>query len=382
MKFSNWLPASDSLVAFFYAFSIQYAIPSIQMFRLGKQKAILRESATLMSNNQAKELLSRREIPTYTDSRVGLRNIPAWAISLVFHVTLIATIGYLGVKTPAGTGDNSDREVGIAVVYQTAGGEEYFLNDSAAGGSNSQNSDSSKSSLPAESSLLDAETDSMLESLLAGSTNAGGETAEAAGGLGLGDGAAELGQGTGIPKAKTSVFGVEGEGTRFIYVFDRSASMNGQEGRPLQAAKSEIVKSLESISPVHEFQIIFYNENPLPFGGISGRGPTLYRGDEQSKLKAQRFVKDVRAVGGTKHVSALLMGLAMAPDVIFFLTDADRPALPQRTIDELQIKASRAGATIHCIQFGTGPRQGGGRWIESLATGTMGAYRYIDVLKL
>lgn len=333
-----------------------------------------------MSNASPKEFLSRREIPKFGDSGQKYRNFPAWIISLFFHFSLIVAIGYLSTSKSSGTGAEPGREVGIAVVYQSAGGEEYFLNDSEAGGQGANASDSAESALPSESSILDAETDSLLDSLMAGSTSAGGDAAQAAGGLGLGEGASELGKGTGIPKAKTTVFGVEGEGTRFIYVFDRSASMNGQEGRPLRAAKKEIVGSLESISPVHEFQIIFYNENPLPFGGISGRGPTLYRGDAQSKLKAQRFVNDVQAIGGTKHVSALLMALAMAPDVIFFLTDADRPALPQRTIEELQTKASRAGATIHCIQFGTGPRQGGGKWIESLASGTLGAYRYIDVL--
>lgn len=335
-----------------------------------------------MNNAPPKEFLSRREIPKFGDASQKYRNFPAWAISLFFHFSLIVAIGYFSATQPSGTGAEPGREIGIAVVYQSAGGEEYFLNDSSSGGQGSSSADSVESALPAESSLLDAETDSLLDSLMAGSTNAGGDAAQAAGGLGLGDGASELGKGTGTPKARTSVFGVEGEGTRFVYVFDRSASMNGQEGRPLRAAKQEIVASLESISPVHEFQIIFYNENPLPFGGLSGRGPTLYRGDEQSKLKAQRFVNEVQAIGGTKHVSALLMALAMAPDVIFFLTDADRPALPQRTIEELQSKASRAGATIHCIQFGSGSRQGGGQWIENLASGTMGGYRYINVLNL
>ena len=40
--------------------------------------------------------------------------------------------------------------------------------------------------------------------------------------------------------AQVSVFGVEGKGNKFVYVFDRSASM---EGPPLAAAKKSTEKA-------------------------------------------------------------------------------------------------------------------------------------------
>ena len=61
----------------------------------------------------------------------------------------------------------------------------------------------------------------------------------------------------------TGVFGVEGEGSKFVYVFDRSGSMQGFQGRPLAAAKRELITSLESLESVHQFQVIFYNERPV-----------------------------------------------------------------------------------------------------------------------
>ncbi len=36
-------------------------------------------------------------------------------------------------------------------------------------------------------------------------------------------------------EAHTSVFGAEGTGSKFVYVFDRSASMDGYQGRPLSS---------------------------------------------------------------------------------------------------------------------------------------------------
>src|SRR5262249_26464602 len=75
--------------------------------------------------------------------------------------------------------------------------------------------------------------------------------------------------------SQTQVFGVTGRGSRFVYVFDRSLSM---QGAPLAAAKRELLASLSDLKRVHQFQIIFYNEKPrvmqtpqLPFADESGR---------------------------------------------------------------------------------------------------------------
>jgi hypothetical protein len=73
------------------------------------------------------------------------------------------------------------------------------------------------------------------------------------------------------------------------------------------------------------------------------------------------------------------MALSMGPDVIFFLTDADQPALSQRNLDDLADRAQRLGAVIHTIQFGAGGNQGTGAWIAELARLTGGKYRYLDV---
>lgn len=322
------------------------------------------------------ERLTRRKIPQpFTNRNIG--KLPAWLVSLLFHFTLLTAIATLWTSRPGGTGQEQGGPVGIAVVYETAnGGEEYFLADSE--GSSSQSQESAASSLPAASSASMAQA-ALLEGLLPSGAGAGGEALAAAGSLGLGDGGGQLGGSTKAPKAKTSVFGIEGEGSRFLYVFDRSDSMNGFEGRPFRTAKSELLSSLESLGPTHQFQIIFYNDTPLPYGGLSERGPEILRGDEQSKESAQRFVKNMAAVGGTQHIDAMRMALAMAPDVVFFLTDADYPAPSERDIESILVRASRAGTTIHTIQFGSGPKQGDGGWIRRIAEGTLGKYRYVNV---
>lgn len=332
---------------------------------------------------QPGDRLRRREIPELPQPN-RLQSIPAWLLSLGLHVCLIVTASLIWVAKPKGTGGAPDRPVGIAVVYESGGDESYFLDEAGTaqiGASDSAaRSETIANSLPTTTDSVPS-SETLLSDLLPGSGAAGGELASAAGGLGLGDGGATLGSGRDVPKLKTTVFGIEGEGTRFLYVFDRSESMLGYGGAPLRSAKAEMLSSIKSLGEVHQFQIIFYNDSPLPFGGMGSQGPKLFKGDQASKDAAARFIRDVPAAGGTRHIDALRMALAMGPDVVFFLTDADSSP-PAREIDDLQTRAIRGGTTIHSIQFGSGAAAAGSNWLKRLADGLGGQYRYIDVTSL
>lgn len=338
------------------------------------------EQPTLKTPAREPDRLERRAIPAMPRTNFALRSIPAWGVSLVLHACLLTAVALFWVAQPNGTGGQADRPVGVAVVYEANSGEEYYVGESSSGGSpNDASAEGVTSALPAPGEL-DVDQD-LIDSLFQGDVSAGANAGEAVGDLGLGQGDTQLGQNLEVPKVKTTVFGIEGEGTRFLYVFDRSDSMNGYGGAPFLAAKSQLLESLESLGIAHQFQIIFYNDTPLPFGGLGGGGPRILTGSEQDKNSAKRFVKNVIADGGTQHVEALQMAINMAPDVVFFLTDADT-APSKRELDRILVKASRVGATIHTIAFGRGSNQLGGGWIQFLAESSGGQYRYIDVTQL
>ena len=198
-------------------------------------------------------------------------------------------------------------------------------------------------------------------------------------GNGTGNKGGPLGKGHGY-QVETKVFGVPGRGSRFVYVFDRSASMNGYEGRPLAAAKRELVASLQSLQSVHQFQIIFYNENPQPMELIRGQTPGLVFGDDQGKRLAEQFVGGVFADGGTAHMKALSLALKMSPDVIFFLTDADEPKMRRDELD--RVRTMNRGTVINAIEFGSGQSAGGRNFLTQLAAENDGGHTYVDVTRL
>jgi hypothetical protein len=179
--------------------------------------------------------------------------------------------------------------------------------------------------------------------------------------------------------ARTGVFGIESEGYKFVYVFDRSGSMGGHGGAPLAAAKRQLIDSLQHLGQTHQFQIIFYNDDPHVFD-LTGSPSRLVFANDQNKTLAERFVGSITADGGTEHEEALTKALRMGPDVIFFLTDADEPRL---TGTQLQrIARANKGAVINTIEFGYGPAFENDNFLIRLARQNRGKHAYVDISQL
>jgi hypothetical protein len=179
----------------------------------------------------------------------------------------------------------------------------------------------------------------------------------------------------------TGVFGVSGTGSRFVYVFDRSSSMEGFGGRPLAAAKLQLLESLQHLSDTHQFQIVFYNEQPLVFNPNAPQPARLLFADDQSKRLAENYVQGITGVGGTEHFAAIQLALQMRPDVIFFLTDGTADPITPRQLEQIERTNQRIGASINAIEFGAGA-QVSYNFLSRLAKQNGGQYVYVDVTSL
>ncbi len=230
--------------------------------------------------------------------------------------------------------------------------------------------------------LLDEEPPVNLAGVLPSSGDPAGSGAVEQGGAGSAHGLTSEPHGSNRARggmARTGVFGAIGEGHKFVYVFDRSGSMDGHGGAPLSAAKAELISSLRNLGQTHQFQIIFYNEKPRVFNpsGVVGR---LVFGTEQNKHLAHKFIGSITADGATRHEEALVLALRMAPDVIFFLTDADEPRLSAQQL--AHIARVNQGTSINAIEFGYGPLRDSDNFLVTLARQNGGKHVYIDVSQL
>ena len=308
------------------------------------------------------------------------RMLPAWLTSMVFHCLLLIVLVLSMRSIPRGVVAEPDRTTGIVLKHMTQTGEYYEGEDL----DREVAADSAAATETALSAgVLPGEGEAPLEAsafLPDPASGAGPEAAAKPGGgrlslAGNGEGEKNVDGG----KVRTGIFGVTGVGNKFVYVFDRSSSM---EGRPLAAAKQELTNSLERLGKLNQFEIIFYNEfldifHPTENQKLSGR---LFFATAPNKAAADNFIRRVTASGATRHLEPLLKAVAMNPDNIFFLTDGTEPRLNDEEL--FRIRRRNGGrASIHVIQFGS-EVDVGDNWIKKLARQNRGDYLFFNTDRL
>lgn len=306
------------------------------------------------------------------------RRLPAWLLSLLLHLVVAIAMGLLIRFAPQGEPVVPGRAVGIVLVSGTEAAPSYYSQDSG-GGANSGGSATAESPL---ASPLPGAAEAPID--LAGALPSAAEFAIEGDSLPtptrVGTGG-KPGRKVGDYDVETGIFGIVSRGAKFVYVFDRSGSMEGFQGRPLAAAKSELIRSFQALEKTHQFQIIFYNEQPKIFNPTGSQPPRLLFGDDSTKRHAESFVRGIVADGGTRHLDALLLALRMSPDVIFFLTDANDPKMSADELERIR-RANRGAAVINAIEFGAGGFQGGDNFLIRLARENQGRHTYVDVTRL
>jgi hypothetical protein len=306
--------------------------------------------------------------------------IPAWAISTLVHSLLVLMLLFWVARIPQGAAETTLRDVGIVLKSVTAEGEK-FEGEEADSDTPAASSQQNPSTIDPVEALPNASEASRASDVLPELPD-GLAAAEAAAALPSAGGMAASGAGlrgsrAGVGgEATTSVFGVEGTGNKFLYVFDRSPSM---EGAPLAAAKQQLIESLGPLEPTHQFQIIFFSTEPVAFD-ITGQNRIAFA-NEQNKKKAEHLVNSISTFGGTDRQAALLAALAYEPDVIFFLTDAE-DTMPAAELDRVVDRNRRIGATINTIEFGRGPGGNRENFLSALSTATEGKHGYVDTTTL
>ena len=352
------------------------------------QKKVEKNSQNKKEVPSTMEFLGRRDRSAFVPQNRSWPDLRALLSSCVFHTVLLLTFGILWRSQTRGTSGEADRPVGIAVLHETNQGNEYYLS----GGSNSGNNSSVSTKVQAASlSINDAggppiSIEKLMSDLVGASNPAhkNGSSLDGSQGFGLSGDGKTAGNGSGVGrgsgnKAKTTFFGVEGSGSSFVYVVDRSDSMNAYRSAPFLSAKRELLKSLDSLKENHQFQIVFYNDHPTSLGVNLGR---MVYANESDKRRAASFVKNMPGDGATQHLPALKLGLTFAPNVLFFLTDAEDPSLSPSDLKAVQRLADQSLTTIHAIQFSIGPATNDGGWIRELAENNRGTYKYVDVTTL
>ena len=300
------------------------------------------------------------------------RKVPAWLLSVILHAVLMTALLMTLFQFRNGSGEVENKTGGIVLVDLTNETTEFLSEGDLSDSSASDQQQSAPPAIASEELPPDLAGMEFSDSEI---TGVGEEFSDALAG------AESFTQGTQSVqplggKVTTSVFGVQGTGSRFVYVFDRSASMEDLGGKPLRAAKTQLRASLNSLASNSQFQIIFYNDRTKSFRSAMGEKNLVTASDDE-KVRAERFIDSIRGERGTDHLGALKLALSYGPDVVFLLTDAEG-GFSSRELASIA-SWNRSGAVINAIEFGVGNRRGSDRSLRRLAEQSLGQYVYKDV---
>jgi hypothetical protein len=118
-------------------------------------------------------------------------------------------------------------------------------------------------------------------------------------------------------------FGKPGSASSYVFVLDRSRSMNtrhlysGNITR-FQRLKLELTGFIERLKPHQKFYVIFFDEQPHP---MPANG--LVEATEENKKDFLKWLSHVTADGRTDPRAAVRMATLLRPDQIYFLSDGE-----------------------------------------------------------
>jgi hypothetical protein len=169
----------------------------------------------------------------------------------------------------------------------------------------------------------------------------------------------------------TIFFKIPVRAEKVVYVIDRSASM-GLRGA-LDTARRELRASLHRLPPTAQFQVIVYSSRAEP---LLPSQPGWLAATAENKELVAIALGVLPAEGSTRHDQALPRALALQPDVIFFLTDADD--LTDRDVRTVT-EHNRGRSVIHVVELSTANRQRPGMPLQALARANGGMYHAVDL---
>jgi hypothetical protein len=145
----------------------------------------------------------------------------------------------------------------------------------------------------------------------------------------------------------------------------------GRDGR-LDAARRELLASLAQLPEGARFQVIVYNSTATP---LLPDCPGWLPATAESRRRVALTLVALEAEGATRHDLALPKALALEPDVIFFLTDADDLTEDYR---RLVTRCNHGRSVIHVIELNTAHRGRPDMPLQALARENGGAYQAVD----
>ena len=183
-------------------------------------------------------------------------------------------------------------------------------------------------------------------------------------------------------------FGTVAEGDRFVYVLDKSSSMEGSSGPDgpsrFDRAVSELVRSLDRLRDGQSFYVVLFSDDMQRMFNETGE-PRMLRATLLNKRRLAKWLRSIHPSGGTRPGTAIRFALGMKPSAVFMLSDGAFAGFSNQNPGDLLGTNSRAGelvdrntrssTPIHSFAYEDPQAKAN---MQALASLTGGRFRYLE----
>jgi len=185
---------------------------------------------------------------------------------------------------------------------------------------------------------------------------------------------------------KAEFFGTVAHGFHFVYVLDKSGSMDTTDGDKsrYQQAADELMASVNGLTKDQFFYVVLFSDGMVRMFDDKSFVPQAAPATETNKKRLDKWLRSITPGGGTDPRKALRLALSLKPSAIFLLSDGEfngdveegffKGAIKSRTESGVVSHYNRQQTPIHTfafVDFGAEER------MRQLSSQTGGQYRYI-----
>ena len=178
-----------------------------------------------------------------------------------------------------------------------------------------------------------------------------------------------------------SFFGAVANGDRFVYILDVSPSMNRREGKRLERAVLELLRSIDQLTEQQSFYVMVFGWQTRRMFDDRSTRPRMVPATLDKKRALREWLANLRTIPGTDPRAAIALGLRIQPSAIFLLSDGEfnqpkrrgSSVLGRPVIDVIR-RARPDVVPIHAVTF---EDPVGGRAMDRLAEESKGSNRFI-----
>lgn len=288
--------------------------------------------AFLTANTPAFDLRAEATEPRVTKRRWQLSGV---LVSTLLHILLVIGLGVITIAIPVDSGI-IDLQASESVDLSQ---QSFELLSGVTADSPSEQFEVSSTQPQADlSNLLATQSNSTLESL--GEMDSTADAAQFSSSL------ATMGH---SPKnLNASFYGASAEGNCFCFLIDGSGTLRGA---PWEAARAELLKTLQSLSPKQRYYVIFYNQvvSRVPDRETAKPATAPIYATRDHLLNTARWLQTLRvdtAPPGGNHTTVLQAALDLEPDAIFMLTDGEMTPGVERQVLQMLRNANRLADVV------------------------------------